>query len=52
MTTAGARRAALWALRFINVEAASGIVLLVAAALALMWANSPVAPSYTAAPKI
>ena len=48
MTTAGARRAALWALRFINVEAASGIVLLVAAALALMWANSPVAPSYTA----
>jgi NhaA family Na+:H+ antiporter len=29
-------------------RAASGIVLLAAAALALMWANSPVAPSYAA----
>jgi len=48
MATGSARRAALGALRFINVEAASGIVLLVAAALALMWANSPVAPSYAA----
>jgi Na+:H+ antiporter, NhaA family len=36
----------LWPLRFINVEAASGIVLLVAAAVALGWANSPWAHSY------
>ena len=48
MATPGAGRAALWGLRFINIEAASGIVLLVAAAVALMWANSPVAPSYAA----
>jgi len=34
--------------RFIHVEAASGIVLLVAAAAALIWANSPFAPSYHA----
>ena len=32
--------------RFLHVEAASGIVLLVAAALALVWANSPWAASY------
>jgi Na+:H+ antiporter, NhaA family len=36
----------LWPLRFIDVEAASGIILLVAAALALAWANSPWAHSY------
>ncbi len=32
--------------RFMHVEAASGIVLLVAAAVALIWANSPWAASY------
>lgn len=32
--------------RFLHIEAASGIVLLVAAALALIWANSPFAESY------
>jgi Na+:H+ antiporter, NhaA family len=37
-----------WPLRFISVEAASGVVLLLAAALALGWANSPWAPSYEA----
>lgn len=35
-----------WPLRFIDVEAASGIVLLAAAALALAWANSAWAPLY------
>jgi len=39
---------ALWPLRFISVEAASGIVLLLAAALALAWANSPWAGAYQA----
>lgn len=34
--------------RFLQVEAASGIVLLVAAAVALIWANSPFADSYHA----
>jgi Na+:H+ antiporter, NhaA family len=32
--------------RFLRVEAASGILLLVAAAIALAWANSPFAESY------
>lgn len=32
--------------RFLHVEAVSGIVLLVAAAAALIWANSPAADSY------
>lgn len=32
--------------RFIHIEAASGVVLLIAAALALIWANSPFADSY------
>jgi Na+:H+ antiporter, NhaA family len=36
----------LWPLRFIDVEAASGLVLLLAAALALAWANSPWARTY------
>jgi NhaA family Na+:H+ antiporter len=35
-------------LRFISVEAASGLVLLLAAAVALVWANSPFAHSYEA----
>lgn len=34
--------------RFLHVEAASGVVLLIAAALALAWANSPWAESYHA----
>ncbi|MDC0746571.1 Na+/H+ antiporter NhaA [Polyangium mundeleinium] len=33
--------------RFLQIEAASGILLLVAAAVALVWANSPWAESYT-----
>jgi NhaA family Na+:H+ antiporter len=37
-----------WPLRFISVEAASGVVLLIAAALALGWENSPWAQSYEA----
>lgn len=32
--------------RFLHIEAVSGIVLLVSAALALIWANSPAASSY------
>lgn len=34
--------------RFLHIEAVSGIVLLIAAAIALIWANSPFAPSYHA----
>ena len=34
--------------RFLHIEAVSGIVLLVAAAAALIWANSPAADSYHA----
>lgn len=34
--------------RFVHIEAVSGIVLLAAAALALLWANSPWAASYHA----
>lgn len=34
--------------RFLHIEAVSGIVLLVAAAIALIWANSPAAASYHA----
>lgn len=34
--------------RFLRIEAASGILLLVAAAVALVWANSPWAASYVA----
>ncbi|MGD2136329.1 MAG: Na+/H+ antiporter NhaA, partial [Gemmatimonadales bacterium] len=32
--------------RFLQVEAASGLLLLAAATVALLWANSPVASSY------
>ncbi len=32
--------------RFLRLEAASGILLLVTAAIALLWANSPLAPHY------
>ena len=38
----------LWPLRFISVEAASGSLLLLAAAVALGWANSPWAGAYQA----
>jgi len=34
--------------RFLHIEAASGIVLLTAAALGLLWANSPLAHAYRA----
>ncbi|HWU52675.1 MAG TPA: Na+/H+ antiporter NhaA, partial [Tahibacter sp.] len=34
--------------RFLHIEAVSGIVLVMAAAVALIWANSPVADSYDA----
>ncbi|MGC4029865.1 MAG: Na+/H+ antiporter NhaA [Steroidobacteraceae bacterium] len=34
--------------RFARIEAASGILLLIAAAVALVWANSPLAQSYEA----
>lgn len=34
--------------RFLHIEASSGIVLLMAAAVALIWANSPFADSYQA----
>ncbi len=34
--------------RFLHVEASSGVVLLLSAALAMIWANSPWAQSYTA----
>lgn len=43
-----ARRAWAPVERFLAVEAASGVILLVAAALALVWANSPARESYTA----
>src|SRR5262244_479777 len=36
----------LWGLRFVSIEAASGIVLLIAAAVAFAWANSPWGDSY------
>jgi NhaA family Na+:H+ antiporter len=39
---------ALWPLRFISVEAVSGLVLLTAAALALACANSPLSRAYEA----
>ena len=34
--------------RFLHIEAVSGVVLLIAAAVALIWANSPFADSYHA----
>ena len=43
-----AERAFVTLERFLHVEAASGIVLLVAAAVALIWGNSPFAHSYHA----
>lgn len=43
-----AERAFATLLRFLHVEAVSGVVLLVAAAIALLWANSPFADGYHA----
>ncbi|MDX3907299.1 MAG: Na+/H+ antiporter NhaA [Pigmentiphaga sp.] len=43
-----AAKALLTLERFLHIEAVSGIVLLVAAAAALIWANSPFAASYHA----
>ncbi len=37
-----------WPLRFISVEAGSGVVLLIGAAVALLWANSPLGYAYEA----
>jgi Na+:H+ antiporter, NhaA family len=48
MTTPHAAHPTLFPLRFISVEAASGIALLLAAAVALVWANTPFAHSYFA----
>jgi Na+:H+ antiporter, NhaA family len=48
MSTPHAPHASVWPLRFISVEAASGVVLLIAAALALAWANSALAGAYDA----
>jgi Na+:H+ antiporter, NhaA family len=38
----------VWPLRFVSVEAASGLLLLFAAAIALLWANSPLSYLYQA----
>jgi len=46
MSAPHAPHASLWSLRFISMEATSGVVLLVAAALAFAWANSPWAHAY------
>jgi Na+:H+ antiporter, NhaA family len=46
MSAPRAPHASLWPLRFISMEATSGVVLLVAAALAFAWANSPWAHLY------
>src|SRR4051812_48082414 len=43
-----ARRASRPVERFLHIEAASGILLLVATAVALLWANSPWQHSYQA----
>jgi NhaA family Na+:H+ antiporter len=48
ISTPHARHPALWPLRFISVEAVSGLVLLGAAGLALVCANSPLAHAYEA----
>jgi NhaA family Na+:H+ antiporter len=43
-----AERAFVTLEKFLHVEAVSGVVLLIAAAAALVWANSPIAQSYHA----
>ena len=46
MSTPPPTHPALWPLRFISVEAVSGLVLLAAAAIALVCANSPLSHAY------
>jgi NhaA family Na+:H+ antiporter len=46
MSAPHAPHPALWPLRFISIEALSGVVLLIAAAIALGWANSSLAYVY------
>jgi len=48
MRTPNATHPALWPLRFISLEAMSGVVLLIAAAIALACANSPLSHAYEA----
>jgi Na+:H+ antiporter, NhaA family len=48
VTTPHASRRSLWPLRFISVEAVSGVVLLAATTTALVCANSPLAHVYEA----
>jgi NhaA family Na+:H+ antiporter len=48
VSTPDASHRSLWPLRFISVEAASGVVLLAAAAIALACANSPLSSAYEA----
>ncbi len=48
MSTPHSDRRSLWPLRFISVEAMSGVVLLSAAVLALVCANSPLSYAYEA----
>ena len=48
MSTPDASHRSLWPLRFISIEAASGVVLLTAAAIALACANSPLSSAYEA----
>ena len=48
MSTPDASHRSLWPLRFISIEAASGVVLLTAAAIALVCANSPLSSAYEA----
>ncbi len=48
MSSPHAPHPTLFPLQFISVEAASGLALLAAAAIALVWANTPFAPYYEA----
>jgi NhaA family Na+:H+ antiporter len=48
LTKPQASQPSLWSLRFISVEAASAVMLVAAAAIALTWANSPWAHAYEA----
>jgi len=48
VSTPDASHRSLWPLRFISIEAASGVVLLTAAAIALVCANSPLSSAYEA----
>jgi NhaA family Na+:H+ antiporter len=48
VSTPDASHRSLWPLRFISIEAASGVVLLAAAAIALACANSPLSSAYEA----